>query len=909
MKSNKKIIFLLLTGLIVLNTCKKLVKEMMVSTGDVTSISFNSADALGSIIDLGNGVTGYGHCYGKTPNVSVNNSKTELGIPSGSGGFTSVLSGLEAGTKYFIKAYLTNGKEVVYGKEISFFTAAALLPEITTNPVTDITQQGANSGGSISSDGGAQITARGVCWNTSPVPTINNNKTLNGNGTGNFSSNLTGLSLSTTYYVRAYAANSTGTGYGNEVYFTTAAAAVVPPVTTTEITSITSNSAISGGTISNDGGAPVTDRGICWSTTANPTTSSFRTSDGTGIGAYSSNLTGLNYGTTYYVRAFATNNVGTGYGNQLTFTSGSDIPAVTTEAISAVMATTATGGGNISSDGGAAITARGVCWSASANPTVSNSKTTDGAGIGSFVSNMTGLNPATLYYVRAYATNNIGTAYGAQLSFTTGITIPSVTTATVSSVTSNSAASGGNVTSEGGASVTARGVCWNTVSNPATANSKTSDGSGSGTFVSGLTGLNANTTYYIRAYAINSVGTAYGAEFNFKTGAGLPSITTSPVTSITETTATSGGNITNDGGAAITTRGVCWNTSPGPTLANSFTANGTGTGSFTSNLTGLLNKTIYYVRAYATNASGTAYGNEITFTTSSLPAVTTFAASNITSFFASAGGNVTDDGGTPVISRGVCWSTAQNPVVTGFHTSDGTGTGTFSSNITGLQSNTTYYIRAYATNSSGTGYGSQNSFTTTVSATDVDGNVYSSVQIGTQLWMRENLKVTRYRDGSPIPLITDNTAWSSLNTGAYCNYNNEESNVNVYGRLYTYYAASDIRNICPSGWHVPTNPEWWILTDFVGGEFVAGGKMKETGYAHWTNPNTGATNESGFTALPGGQRINDGTFININNNAYFWNADNYGGFGYYWILYYDYNRIGAYTGFGNLGLSVRCLKD
>jgi uncharacterized protein (TIGR02145 family) len=909
MASNRIKILLLLAGFTLLCTCIKVKDEMMVTTGEVTNIQQNSAEASGMIVELGTGVTEHGHCYAKTPNASINNLKTTLGIPAGNGGFTSPLPDLEAGTKYYIKAYLSNGKDIVYGKEISFSTLAALLPEITTKPVTDITQQGANSGGNIKSDGGAPVTARGVCWNTASVPTISNNKTTEGNGSGIYSSNLTGLSLSTTYYVRAYATNSTGTGYGNEIYFTTAAGAVIPPVTTTDISAITINSAFSGGTISNDGGAPVTDRGVCWSTTINPTIASFKTSNGTGIGNFSGNLTGLNSGTTYYVRAFATNNVGTGYGNQLTFTTSSDIPVVTTSTITSVTGTTASGGGNIATDGGAAITARGVCWSTSANPTVSNSKTNDGAGTGSFSSNLAGLNPATLYYVRAYATNSEGTAYGDQVSFTTSTTMPSVTTAIVSAITATTSTCGGNVTSDGGASVTARGVCWNTAPGTTTSNSKTSDGSGTGTFISSLTGLNANTTYYIRAYATNSLGTAYGTEYNFKTSAGLPSVTTASVTSITETTAISGGNVINDGGASISARGVCWSTSPNPTLTNSLTDNGTGTGSFVSNLTGLMNKTTYYVRAYATNSSGTGYGNEISFTTSSLPVVTTYTVSNISGNSATSGGNISDDGGTAVIARGVCWSISQDPVATGTHTTDGSGSGSFDSNITGLQSNTTYYVRAYATNSAGIAYGAQKSFTTNIVVTDIDGNAYNTVKIGTQLWTRENLEVTHYRDGSPIAMVTDNNVWNSLGTGAYCNYNNEENNVITYGRIYNFYAIDDNRNLCPVGWHLPSDAEWSTLTTYLGGIAVAGGKMKETGTTHWSSPNAGATNESGFNALPGGNRANDGTFTGIGDVGVWWSSTEYStNIAWHRDVVYNGSNVNINNSYEVVGFSVRCIQ-
>ena len=175
-------------------------------------------------------------------------------------------------------------------------------------------------------------------------------------------------------------------------------------------------------------------------------------------------------------------------------------------------------GGNVTFDGWSEITARGVCWSTSPNPTINDSKTTDGSGIGSFTSNITGLADGTTYYVRAYATNSKGTAYGEEKSFTTiAKTLPQITTANVTSITANTAVCGGNVTSDGNATITARGVCWSTSPNPTITDNKTTDGSGIGSFTSNITGLTLNTTYYVRAYATNEKGTAYGEEKSFAT--------------------------------------------------------------------------------------------------------------------------------------------------------------------------------------------------------------------------------------------------------------------------------------------------------------------------------------------------------------------------------------------------------
>lgn len=294
---------------------------------------------------------------------------------------------------------------------------------ITTN-VFNILYTTATSGGTFVNGSNGYLLYKGVCWSTSSAPTTANSKTTEGAGALNFTSYLTGLTPSTTYHLRAYSFSTYGiTDYGNEVLFTTLAPGLAH-LTTSYVSSITSNTATSGGYIVSDEGAPVTARGVCWSTTANPTTANAKTTDGTGTGGFNSYITGLTLGVTYYVRAYATNIVGTSYGSQDSFIARtSTLPILTTNASSSITSTTASSGGNISSDGGATVTARGVCWSTTASPTTANSKTTDGAGVGSFASSITGLTLGSTYYVRAYATNSVGTVYGNQISFITTLAV------------------------------------------------------------------------------------------------------------------------------------------------------------------------------------------------------------------------------------------------------------------------------------------------------------------------------------------------------------------------------------------------------------------------------------------------------------------------------------------------------
>jgi uncharacterized protein (TIGR02145 family) len=294
----------------------------------------------------------------------------------------------------------------------------------------------------------------------------------------------------------------------------------------------------------------------------------------------------------------------------------------------------------------------------------------------------------------------------------------------------------------------------------------------------------------------------------------------------------------------------------------------------------------------------------------SIPTITTNALSSITSLSAVSGGVIIADGGTSITAHGVCWNSAPCPSINNNKTIDSTIIGEFTSNLSGLVSNTTYFVRAYATNSAGTAYGNEVSFTTPPTVTDSDGNLYTSVVIGSQIWMKENLKSIHYSDNSPIP-------------NAYA-YNNDEENVPIYGRLYIWSSAmhgaaasntvpSGIQGACPNSWHLPSYAEWDILINYLGGTAVAGGKMKEIGTTHWVSPNTGATNESSFTALPSGQRYGSGSsFLDLGNNIVMLSSS--------WappanaaVVYIYYNSAevwNVYLGWDmNDAYSIRCIKD
>jgi uncharacterized protein (TIGR02145 family) len=491
-------------------------------------------------------------------------------------------------------------------------------------------------------------------------------------------------------------------------------------------------------------------------------------------------------------------------------------------------------------------------------------------------------------------------------------TTPEVETGEISEVTSTSATVGGQISNDGNASVSERGVVIGKSTNPTINDIKVTGGNGVGGFSVDLAGLTAATTYHVRAFGTNSVGTSYGVNKTFNTNALLPTLTTTDASGITQTTVTSGGNISNDGGAAITARGVVYGVTAGPTTSNNKTTDGNGSGAFTSNLTGLVAGTKYYVRAYATNSVGTAYGNEISILMlpASIATITTTAVSSITVASAVSGGTITGDGGATVTARGVCWSINQNPTISNNKTSDGNGIGTFNSSLTNLAPSTTYYLRAYATNSVGTAYGPELSFKTSEGLSDIEGNVYGAIAIGTQTWMKENLKVTKYRNGDNIPNEPNIATWPNLTTGAYVYYDNNAAYNGTYGKLYNWYAVMDGRGLCPVGWHLPSDDEWTTLTEYLGGINVAGGKMKTTGTSLWDSPNTGATNESGFSGLPGGFLSSGNSFYSIEFRGSWWSTSEINSIASWSLsLFSDDVAVFRSTTIKYSGLSARCVKD
>lgn len=584
---------------------------------------------------------------------------------------------------------------------------------------------------------------------------------------------------------------------------------------------------------------------------------------------------------------------------------------------------------SLSQTGGQTLTDHGFCYATSPNPEINASVKSLGKRTeqGDFSAELTNLEDNKKYYIRAFATLASGTLYSNQKEITTlKAGKPRVSSSSLSDITLTSAVCGGTIESDSGYAVTASGICWDTDNqfNENQCLGKAINTSGNSNFSLNITGLSDGTIYYVKAYANNLKGTGYGEIRMFSSATNtLPTVTTNEVTDITNNTATCGGNVTNGGGSTVSARGIIWNITDNPTLQDhiNYTFDWQGLGPFINFIGGLLPGTTYYVRAYATNISGTAYGDVKSFTTSSdatLPALTSASVTNITSSSAITGGNVLDSGGATVNARGVSWSTSQNPTLNDNYTTDGSGTGTFVSNLTGLYPTTTYYVRAYATNSQGTAYGIQVSFTTTsngfvcgdiltinhiagdlspVNKTVNYGTVETDLTGSNKCWITQNLGSDRQalsaiddseasagwywqfnrkqgykHDGSSR---TPNTIWES-----YINENND------------WLPANDPCSILlGNGWRLPINTEWEIANATGGWDnynetYASVLKLSATGYLLNNNGELNSRGSGGFY-----WSSSQGSSLN-GRNLYFNNGVSNMGSNY---------KAGGFT--------IRCLRD
>jgi uncharacterized protein (TIGR02145 family) len=603
-------------------------------------------------------------------------------------------------------------------------------------------------------------------------------------------------------------------------------------------------------------------------------------------------------------------------------------PVLSTTESTLITQISAQSGGNITSDGGSTVTARGVCWSTSPNPTVNLvTKSIDGMGTGAFTSTITGLLAGTTYYLRAYATNSAGTAYGNEVSFKT------YNSDAVQDIDGNYY----NIVTIG-SQIWLQENLRTTKLNDNTPIQIVTDGSvWSGLTSSAYCWYDNNISYRDQ----------YGALYNwYSAGTGKLCPSGWHIPSNTEWAAleTLLGGYDIAGGKMKETGYLHWNSpNAGATNESGFTGLGSGYRDLSTyprfmdmgRGTNFWSSDSYsdsqawwrglpYYQAVLTDGYHLkTYGFSVRCIKDMMPpAVSTSQMTSIAQTSAQSGGNITSNGDSPVTARGVCWSTSPNPTVELItKTSDGTGVGPFTSIITGLSAGTTYYLRAYATNGAGTAYGSEISFKAYNSDAiqDVEGNYYNIVTIGSQIWLGENLKTTKYKDNTEIPLVADNTVWSNLTTPGYCWIeNNPVSYKNIYGAVYNWFTVNTGK-LCPTGWHVPTQAEYTVLVNYLGGETIAGSRLKSTGTIEegnglWYSPNTGATNESNFTALPAGGRVTDvgfeGIFLSLGFSSYFWSSNETSATtALYFTLWNQSTSVESPSHDKKRGWSVRCLKD
>jgi uncharacterized protein (TIGR02145 family) len=927
----------------------------------------------------------------------------------------------------------------------------AVRPKVTTAEMSGITETSAISGGVVASDGGAEVTARGVCWSTSANPTTDGSKTTDGSGSGEFVSVLSGLADVTLYYVRAYATNSVGTAYGEPVSFTTLGEisgtftdardgmvypwvrigtqnwmaknlAYLPAVSAPATYSLTQPyyyvSGYQGSKISDaKGTANYGTYGALYNWTAalkacptgwhlptdqewkilemnqgmsqldadatgwresgtvggklketgtthwsNPNTGAtnstgFTAFPGGGCGSGSFILPGTDAlfwsasmseassarrrNLYYDIEGVSRDDINRDFGMSVRCLQGIVLPTLYPVSVYEIAKTSATARVDFFSNGGGFISARGVCWSISSPPTTDDSKITVGTGAASFTTMLDHLTAGTTYYVRAWATNSAGTGYGVQGSFTTehlcGTTFTDSRDGTVYPIAQIG---------------TQTWMAANLAYLPAVSLSWVGSETLPLNYVydyEGNTVSEAKTTPYY---------TTYGVLYNWPAamtacppGWHLPNDEEWKVLEMSQDMArwvadTEGCRIGYDVGGKMKELGTSHWVSPnfGANNLSCFTALPGGLRNLSGEVEGLglfagfwsssedgLNvwyrNLSYYTEGVCRETTKRDYGYSVRCLLGpaiAAPIVTTTAVSEITQSNASSGGNITDDGGGSISARGVCWSISSTATIADSKTTDGTGAGPFTSTLTPLTAGTNYYVRAYATNSAGTGYGEPVSFNTLDATSGTftdfrDATVYPWVKIGTQTWMSKNLAWLPAVSPASAGSVTDLFYYVFGYEGVSVTEAKATANYSNYGVLYNWPASI---TACPSGWHLPTDAEWTILEKNLGmsdADAIAsgwresgsvGGKLKDAGTTYWISPNTGATNSNGFTALPGGYRYDTGSFYYLRSSASFWTATPD-------LSIFSWTR-GLYNGFASesrgsanrsYGESVRCLKN
>ena len=602
------------------------VSDMTVSA--ITSTSARFAAAVAS--HGGDTVSEVGFYYSTDSAVDVQNS-TQVEMSYSTDSFMKTVENLAVCTKYYVKAYVKNSAGIAYSPVISFTTAADI-PVVNTIAVSEITESGAVLSGTVVTDNGSAVTERGFVWlKGTDVPTTSSNRVKAGGTTGDYTVAISDLDPNQKYSFRAYAINSVGTSYGEIKTFTTVAG--LPKLSALGVSSVTTTSATFTSTVTSHGGETVGSVGFYLSTSIPIDKEKAQKFPMAYVeDRFTYTVEGLSVGTQYYVMAFASNTAGETVNAEVAFKTVSTVPTVVTKDHSEITSSSVKLSGEVLLDNGEPVTERGFLWlKGQTEPTASSAKLKAEGTLGEYTSALTGLDPNQSYSYRAYATNSKGTAFGEVKNFRTLAALPEVKIQGIFEITSTTAEIDAIVTYHGGETPYEAGFLYGMTStlDPATASKAVaSNVSDNGTFYYNLNALTRATQYYVKPYAANSAGTSYGEVVDFKTLPELPSVTTSLVTSVTETSARSGGVIIDDGGE-ILAKGIVWSRRENPTIDLTTKTEETGNGStFTSVINGLESGRTYYVRAYATNSCGTVYGDQVMFKSAGTLQATSLEAAN-----------------------------------------------------------------------------------------------------------------------------------------------------------------------------------------------------------------------------------------------------------------------------------------
>lgn len=655
-----------------------------------------------NILTAGGGtITERGFCYNiaKNPTTANNTVKSSGTL----GEYSATITNLQNKTIYYIRAYAVNESGTYYSKEITIKTLDGVAT-VTTSDATNIKAQSVTLNGNISSDGGSNITERGFSYSTSENPTVDD-ATIKIDGTiGDISHNLTELNHSTRYYVRSYAKNSYGIHYGNQISFMTSSGVVAfEEITTSSITTGTTQLATQ---ISSDGNSTISKRGFCYGTNANPTIADkVITITGT-TGDLSGKITGLTNGVRYYVRAFATNGIGTHYSAQTEFTTLTGLADVTTSAITDIMAESVTLNGNISTANGGTITSRGFCYSTSENPTINSNKVTVAGSTGQMTKLVASLEENTQYYVRAFATTSFGTTYSQQNTFTTKDGIVKFTSIDKSEILATSVNVSSIISTDGGSAITEKGFCYSISATPTTADKKLVVSGTDYSQSSTITGLDCSTTYYIRAYARNNIGTYYSQEINVITDTGIATLSAFSVDNVGQTTVDASCFIEDNGGAEIQSRGFCYSTSSNPTIESDNIVIAGDEGNMSCTISELMSDQDYYIKAFAKTQHKTTYSEEIRIhTVAGLATLANTKVIDVKETSVTVSADLLSKGGVEILEMGYCYSNSPDPTINDNKHQFMSDVGTYECTIQDLDQFATYYVRPYATTKYGTTYG------------------------------------------------------------------------------------------------------------------------------------------------------------------------------------------------------------